>query len=183
MSISKETLQDMDGFGLCKNNIDSDGLITLYHGGKELPERLNKDEILFLTHIKAEAKDYARMREGEVFTLKVNPEYVRFNQGSYEIQYTLGGRIRNGEIIPEKIPRKEHEVLDDKASYKNFSIGDVLPRTNYEIIDIVIHSEDNAQFYLDTGNGQHWYDANTVIEYEQKEDKNLSAKNDSDLSM
>lgn len=181
MTISKETLDDMKAFDLSRQNINSDGLITLFHGGKELPDRLNEGEILFLTHVLAEAKDYARMREGEVFTLKVNPEYLRFNQGSYEIEYTLGGIIRNGEIIPAKIPQKEHHALNKNILYKDYGIGDVLPKTKYEILDIIIHDDKKAQFYLETGNGQHWYDADTVVNYEGKK-KVLSAK-DSDLSL
>lgn len=171
MKLSKETLEDMSNFGLSKSDLDDNGLLTLYHGGVELPERLNKDEIFFMTESKELAEDYARIRGGEVFELKVNPEYLNFNQGSYEIEYELGGIIRNGEIIPEKKPEKDHEVDNPDESYRNFKIGEVLPKSGYEIIDIVIHSENNAQFYLETGNGKHWYDANTVIKYEGKKDK------------
>ena len=174
---SKAILKDMEAFGLSKEDIDSDGLVTLYHGGVELPEKLNEGEIFFMTPSIEEAKDYARIRGGEVFTLKVKPEYVNFNQGSYEVEFDLGGRIQNGEIIPAKIPKKEHDILDKNITYKNYAIGDILPKTKYEILDIVIHKENLAQFYLETGNGQHWYDAETVIKYEgKKQDKesNLS---------
>lgn len=168
LGVTRDTLNDMRAFGLSRHDIDGDGLITLYHGGRELPQKLNADEIFFMTPHKNEAEDYARMRQGQVFTLRVNPEHVNFNQGSYEVEYTLGGSIRNGEIVPAKLPQPEHVAKDNAVTYRGYAIGDKLPRTGYEILDIVIHSANSAQFYLQTESDTMWHDANTVIKYEEK---------------
>ena len=117
--VSNDTLRDMKAFGLSRNDIDSDGYVTLYHGGKELPERLKEDEIFFMTSSYDEALDYAKMRNGEVFEIKVRPEDVTWNQGSYEVEFDKGGLIRNGKIIP-KITEKRYSVnlhTDIKNSY------------------------------------------------------------------
>lgn len=45
--LSNDILKDMKAFGLNKNYIDGDGYVTLYHGGKQLPEKLKEDEIFF----------------------------------------------------------------------------------------------------------------------------------------
>jgi hypothetical protein len=73
-------------------------------------------------------------------------------------------------------------VSNEDISYRNYKIGDVLPKTKYEILDIIIHDDNSAQFYLETGNGQHWYDGNTVIYYEKKKEV-LSAKNNVEMSL
>ena len=44
----QDVLNDMESFGLSENDIDGNGYVTLYHGGKELPEELRKDEIFFM---------------------------------------------------------------------------------------------------------------------------------------
>jgi hypothetical protein len=121
--VSIETLRDMKAFGLSKSNIDSDGYVALYHAGKELPERLNADEIFFMTSSYDEALDYAKMRKGEVFEIKVRPKDVNWNQGSYEVEFDKGGLIRNGKIIP-KITEKKYSLnkyIDIKNSYFGYS--------------------------------------------------------------
>ncbi len=45
-------LQDMKYFGLNKHDIDEDGYVTLYHGGKQLPKKLRKNEIFFMPKTK-----------------------------------------------------------------------------------------------------------------------------------
>lgn len=121
--VSIDIVRDMKAFGLDKNNIDSDGYVTLYHGGRELPERLNDDEIFFMTASYEEALDYAKMRKGEVFEIKVRPEDVNWNQGSYEVEFDKGGLIRNGKIIPKTIEKKYsvNRYIDIKNSYSGYS--------------------------------------------------------------
>ena len=74
------------------------------------------------------AEDYARIRKGEVFTLKVNPDDVNWNQGSQEVEFDKGGIIRDGVIIPKTI-NKEYSVKsaeDIKSSfytYENVNIN------------------------------------------------------------
>ena len=117
-----DTLRDMKAFGLNKGDIDNDGYVTLYHGGKELPDTLREDEIFFMTSSYDEALDYAKMRNGEVFEIKVRPEDVNWNQGSYEVEFDKGGIIRNGKIIP-KIKEKNFSVnlfSDMKNSYSGY---------------------------------------------------------------
>jgi len=118
-NISSDTLRDMRSFGLNKNNIDDDGYVTLYHGGKELPERLKEDEIFFMTPSYDEAKNYAKMRKGEVFEIKVRPEDVNWNRGSYEVEFDRGGLIRNGKIIPKLIDKKYFHHLNSFKEIKN----------------------------------------------------------------
>jgi hypothetical protein len=124
--VSNDTLRDMKAFGLSRNNIDNDGYVTLYHGGKELPERLKEDEIFFMTSSYDEALDYAKMRRGEVFEIKVRPEDVNWNQGSYEVEFDKGGLIRNGKIIP-KIKEKKflvnpfNEIKNSYSGYEKIS--------------------------------------------------------------
>ena len=155
-------LDDMEDFGLSKFDIDSDGYVTLYHGGKILPDKLNKDEIFFMTPHEVEAQDYADMRHGEVYTIKVDPSLVNWNTGSYEVEYEGGGIIRDGIIIPSKEKKVWVKSGIDSPSYKGVNIGDVMPKSNFVVQDIVVHSENSAQFLFDNG----WYDAKTVMEYE-----------------
>jgi hypothetical protein len=168
-------LKDMKSFGLSKNDIDDNGYITLYHGGKSLPKKLNKDEIFFMTPYYDEAKDYANMRKGEVFTLKVNPKDVNWNQGSYEVEYTKGGEIINGTIYPPKSKikfgtNKKYDFNDPWGKedfrsikkYENVKIGDILPKTKWKVQDIIQYKSNNVQFLL---NGK-LYEANAVIKYE-----------------
>jgi hypothetical protein len=99
-----------------ENDIDDNGYVTLYHGGLELPERLNPDEIFFLTNHYETAEDYARIRgeqnntEGQVFTIKVKPEDVSWNTGSGEIEFDKGGLLsrRNGYLTI--IPRTDEDI-------------------------------------------------------------------------
>jgi len=121
-SVDNNILRDMKAFGLSKNDIDDDGYVKLYHGGKELPERLREDEIFFMTASYEEALDYANMRKGEVFEIKVRPEDVNWNQGSYEVEFDKGGLIRNGKIIA-KTREKKYSInpyTDIKKSFFSF---------------------------------------------------------------
>jgi len=104
--VSMNVLRDMKAFGLSKYDIDKDGYVKLYHGGKELPERLKENDIFFMTPSYDEALDYANMRSGEVFEIKVKPEDVNWNQGSYEVEFDKGGIIRGGRIIPKVVDKK-----------------------------------------------------------------------------
>ena len=168
--VDNDILRDMSSFGLSKNDIDNEGYVTLYHGGVNLPNKLKKDDIFFMTPSQHEAQDYANMRNGSVYTLKVKPEDVNWNQGSYEVEYTKGGIIKDGYIIPP-VKKNTYKPQDKSITYKNIAIGDILSKTGYKVLDIVIHNNQNskgsAQMLLDTKNGQPmWYDAETVFEYE-----------------
>ncbi|MBN2776738.1 MAG: hypothetical protein JXR36_03805 [Bacteroidales bacterium] len=127
--VSNDTLRDMKAFGLTRNDIDNDGYVTLYHGGKELPERLKEDEIFFTTSSYDEALDYAKMRKGDVFEIKVRPEDVNWNQGSYEVEFDKGGLIRDGKIIPQIKDKnfKANPFNEIKNSYNGYgNISDEL---------------------------------------------------------
>lgn len=163
----------MDYFGLTKNDIDENGYVTLYHGTVNPPKTLKKGKIFFMTASEYVAKDYANMRsketgkKGIIMTLKVKPDDVAWNQGSGEVEFTKGGKIVNGKIIPNE--RKKSTHVNKKAdTYKNIKAGDILPKTKNKIIDIVVHPNGNAQFLIDMGKGKMWYDANMVLNYEFK---------------
>lgn len=176
--LNNHLLKEMESFGVYRNDIDKDGYITVYHGGKELPEKIRKDEIFFLTPWEDEAKDYAKMRGGRVFTLKVKPEHLNWNTGSYELEYTLGGSIVDGYITPprkekrfKKITKKSFNIDDEWTNgdnyrslekYKGFKIGDIMPKTKWEILDIIQYKNGQIQFLFDKG----YYDANQVLDYE-----------------
>lgn len=66
--VDNDILRDMSSFGLSKNDIDNEGYVTLYHGGVNLPNKLKKDDIFFMTPSQHEAQDYANMRNGSVYT-------------------------------------------------------------------------------------------------------------------
>jgi hypothetical protein len=173
-------LQDMVYFGLTRDDIDDNGYVTLYHGGKKLPVVLNKDEIFFMTPSLELAQDYAAMRKGQVFTLKVKPEDVHWNQGSQEVEYDQGGKIINGVIYP---PEKKTQSRRQKggvsetepwtpknandrrrlAAYKNVNLGDTLPKSGWIVLDIIQHANGQVQFQF---TGDRWYNANTVLKYE-----------------
>lgn len=114
--VDDDTLDRMRDFGMDENDIDDNGYVTLYHGGVELPERLNPDEIFFLTNNYETAEMYAGIRgeqnetQGEVFIIKVRPEDVSWNTGSGEIEFDRGGLIsrRNGFLTI--IPRTEENI-------------------------------------------------------------------------
>lgn len=171
-------LRDMKSFGLGKQDIDSDGYVTLYHGGRSLPKKLNKGEIFFMTPYYDEAKDYANMRKGRVFKIKVKPEDVNWNQGSYEVEYDKGGNIVNGFLVPlikNKVRRKKkvNHNFDDPwvgnsdfryiKSYKNVNQGDKLPKTGWTVKNIIQYKDsNNVQFEFNKG----IYNADSVISYE-----------------
>ncbi len=91
--VNDDTLIRMYDFGMDENDIDKNGYITLYHGGKSLPEIIRPNEILFLTSQKSIAKDYALMRKGKVFTILAKPEDLNWNTGSGEIEFDKGGEF------------------------------------------------------------------------------------------
>jgi hypothetical protein len=179
-SVSRETLRDMRAFGLSTGDIDRDGLVTLYHGGKTLPKRLIKGEIFFMTASESEAEDYARMRKGKVFTIRVNPEDVDWNQGSYEVEFQDGGQIVDGVLVKKTRAVKPKVASTEAASgeydpwagsddsrqlksYKWVNIGDIMPKTGWKLLDIIEHKSGHVQFLF---NGDKWYDAMTVLKYE-----------------
>jgi hypothetical protein len=177
----------MKAFGLTKYDIDEDGYITLYHGGKKLPEILNKDDIFFMTPVYDLALNYANIRKGEVFTLKVKPEDVHFNQGSYEVEFDKGGIIKNGVIYPteekkEKVKRtkKGQFNIDDEwisnkdyrliKEYKNVKVGDVMPKSGWKVLSIIQYKNSkNIQFEFKNG----YYNADMVIKYEFEKNENV----------
>ena len=178
-SVSRDTLRDMRAFGLSAGDIKN-GYVTLYHGGKVLPKKLNRGEIFFMTASKTEAKDYARMRKGEVFEIKVRPEDVSWNQGSYEVEFQDGGKIIDGVLIKgtraiaakvasTKGASSEYDPwvgsVDSRQiqSYKWATIGDKMPKTGWKLLDIIQHKSGHVQFLF---NGDKWYDADTVLNYE-----------------
>lgn len=75
--------------------IDSLGYTTLYHGGVALPEDgiLRPGDIFFMTPDIELAQNYADIRGGEVFTIKVKPEDVNWNTGTGEVELEKGGSI------------------------------------------------------------------------------------------
>lgn len=115
-NVDEDTLSRMRDFGMDEGDIDDNGYVTLYHGGIELPERLNPDEIFFLTNNYSYAEEYKDIRgkqnetQGEVFTIKVKPEDVSWNTGSGEIEFDRGGLIsrRNGFLTI--IPRTDEDI-------------------------------------------------------------------------
>ena len=123
-SVDEDTLQRMRDFGMDEGDIDGDLYVTLYHGGFELPDKLNPGEILFLTNDYATAEMYANIRgeqnetSGEVFIIKAKPEDVSWNTGSGEIEENidvpinvgdevLGGRFKNKRIKIKDIGKNE----------------------------------------------------------------------------
>lgn len=139
--VDDDTLMKMRDFGMDEDDIDSNGYVTLYHGGVELPERLNPDEIFFLTNDYSSAENYANIRgqqkrtEGEVFTIKVRPEDVSWNTGSNEIEFDRGGLLsrRNGylTIIPRTMENIDvpinvgDTVLGGKFKNKKIVVKDI----------------------------------------------------------
>lgn len=159
-------IKDMKAFGLSSSDIDSDGYVTLYHGGVKLPSTLKKNEIFFMTASDREAEEYAQMRKGRIFKLKVKPEDVNWNQGSYEIEYTKGGKIINGTIIPPEA-KVTFKRVGTESEYKGVKVGDVMPKSKFKVMDIVVHDKDHAQFLMNTAKRNIWYDAQGVLEYEK----------------
>lgn len=114
--VDDDTLSRMSDFGMDESDIDENGYITLYHGGIELPDRLNSDEILFLTNDYATAEMYANIRgeqnktEGEVFIIKAKPEDVNWNTGSGEIEFDRGGLISRRGGYLTIIPKTDENI-------------------------------------------------------------------------
>jgi hypothetical protein len=164
-SVSSDTLFRMKEFGLSRADIDSEGYITVYHGGVKLPRKLNKDEIFFLSNSREVAEDYAQMRHGQVFELRVRPDDVLFNTGSHEIEYDKGGSIVDGKIVPPE-QKKRFRREGNLNEYRGFGVGDNLPKSGFAIRDIIAHDNGNVQMLLKTNNGDKWYAADTIINYE-----------------
>jgi hypothetical protein len=91
--VDEDTLLRMSDFGMTESDIDDRGYVTLYHGGKALPEELRPNEIFFMTNSETSAADYARMRGGKVFTILAKPEDLYWNTGPYEIEFDRGGEF------------------------------------------------------------------------------------------
>lgn len=114
--IDEDILGRMSDFGMSEYDIDRDGYITLYHGGVQLPNRLNPDEIFFMAPNYETAENYAQIRgkqnntEGEVFTIKVKPEDVSWNTGSGEIEFDKGGLISNRNGYNTIIPKTNEDI-------------------------------------------------------------------------
>lgn len=159
--LSEHTAERMAAFGMGAEDLDRDGMVTLYHGGRDLPSRLRPDEIFFMTPSLEVAEDYARMRKGQVFTLRVDPEVVSWNSGSLEVEFDRGGLIRDGviEADPEPI---QFQPRPDATPLKilGVGVGDRLPRTGWVVEDLVTTPE--HQFLLQ---GQ-WHAAHSVLAYE-----------------
>ena len=160
--IDSKTLKDMSVFGLSKSDLDSQGYITVYHGGKSLPKKLIKDNIFFLTNDIEVAKDYAQIRKGKVFTLKVKPEDVNFNTGSYEIEFDKGGAIVNQKYI---IPTKEIKPTSI-INYKGYKIGDKLKKSKGIINDLVLKPKPQFLVFFSNNKKEYWVDAETIVKYE-----------------
>jgi hypothetical protein len=171
---NKTVLDDMKYFGLSKSDIDSTGHVTLYHGTISPTNVLKKNEIFFMTPSKQEAKEYANMRahetgkKGSVLTIKVNPLDVNWNQGSGEVEFSNGGKIENGYLIPSKKQIRGRIKKSNKTEYKKVKVGDVLPKTKKVVLDITLIGDNKAQFKLNFDGNISWYDADTVINYEFK---------------
>lgn len=130
----KELFKLMKEFGVSKSDIDSNGYITVYHGGKTLPKTIKPESsggIFFLTNNYDTAQDYADMRKGKVFEIKVKPEDVNWNTGSYEIEIQDGGKIQNGIFYPtiKKLPKTKKRTLKVGDIVKDW--GEVLEIFEY----------------------------------------------------
>lgn len=160
-----ETISDMKTFGLTQYDLDEDGYVTLYHGTTNPKTILKKDEIFFMTPNYNEALDYTKMRQkqynkkGVVQEIKVKPNDVYWNQGSYEVEFDKGGKIVNGYLIPSKTKPKT-KPKNKNIEYKGIKIGTILPKTNFKVLDIIIHDNGKAQFQFKQDDGD------TVINYE-----------------
>lgn len=173
ISTDSEILAKMQDFGLDSSDIDSDGYVTLFHGGKKLPTTINSDQIFFLTPNQSEAEDYAKMRSGKVFKLKVKPSDVTWNVGSREVEFDQGGKIRNGVIIPntqkptisntdaktDTDPWVGSKKIRTINRYKNLSVGDKVKSLNKKIKTIYQHK--NGFVQVETDDGQ-YFNANVL---------------------
>ena len=165
----QEIYKTIEPFGV---TIDKEGYVTLYHGTIKPVSKLKKGEIFFMTADREVAEEYARMREnqaeikkrGVVIEIRVKPTDVYWNQGTYEIEYSKGGEIREGQIIP---PGNKDKRRGTGQVYYQAKEGQRLPRTKNKLIQIVKNKEGRVQFYLEQVNGKKgWFDAHTVMQYE-----------------
>jgi len=169
--MNRSILKNMEYFGLGKNDIDNEGFVTLYHGTVNVVSLLKKGEIFFMTSSGDEAKDYARMRQkqtgkkGVVMTIRVKPEDVYWNQGSQEVEFSKGGKIIDGTLYPTKT-KPRIRLSNKNISYKGVKVGDILPKTGFKVLQVVVHPNNSSQFLVLNGSKKIWYDADTVIEYE-----------------
>jgi len=159
----KDLPYGMEDFGLSGGDIDSQGYITLYHGGKRLPRILRKGEIFFMTPYESEAEDYARMRHGEVFRIRVKPEDVRWNNGSMEVEFDEGGTIENRVLVVAK-PNKKN-----KKNTALYSAGDIIERTDGRKGKIVSIDTDNSpicyEIQIENGWKNVWWTTEDIKEY------------------
>lgn len=175
--VSQETLSRMSDFGLDKSDIGSNGLITLYHGGKKIPTNLKKGQIFYMTPSREEAQDYASMRNGEVFEIQVDPEDVSWNVGSREVEFEDGGSIKNGVLMSsnsskvpskDKLPKFEDKWIErgtvrEIGEYKNVAIGSKLPKSK-ALIKSIYHNK-NGFVQIETDKGD-FYNADVLLKYE-----------------
>lgn len=165
----------LSDFGLSLSDLDSNGYITLFHGGKKLPTTLNPNQIFFLTPNEDEATDYAKMRGGKVFTVKVKATDVNWNTGSREVEIDSGGTIKNGVFIPSSSNLQKNDNLasfDDPwtgkktrliDSYKSFKVGQRLKKSKFTIKNIYQNKNGLVQF--ESTDGQ-FFNADSIISFE-----------------
>ena len=172
--ITKQILKDMEYFGLYKSDIDNEGYVTLYHGTVNLPNKIKKNEIFFLTSSKEVAQDYADMRSlhsgkrGKVIELKVKPEDVHWNTGTQEVEFTKGGIIKDNKIISYK-KRSPSKIDKNSITYKNFKVGDLIKTDNniFKVLQIYKLDNGKVQFllYNKRDKKEGWYNADTIISW------------------
>jgi hypothetical protein len=162
-------------FGLNMSDLDENGYITLFHGGKKLPTTLNADQIFFLTPNEDEATDYAKMRGGKVFKVKVKATDVNWNTGSREVEIDSGGTIKNGVFIPNTTNLQKNDNLASFNdpwvgkktrlidSYKSFKVGQRLKKSKFTIKNIYQNKNGLVQF--ESTDGQ-FYNADSIISFE-----------------
>jgi predicted acetyltransferase len=187
--VSRQTKKDMESFSYgLSSDIDSDGYVTLYHGGKKLPEEIMPDQIFFMTPDIELARDYAKMRKGIVHKLKVNPDDVHWNRGSYEVEFKNSGYIKDGVLITKKktkikkgsssendpwssTSKKDYRFL---SKYKNISVGDKLKKSDFEIMQIIQHKNGLVQFKSENDK---WFNADNIVDYENTSEKFFESVN------
>jgi hypothetical protein len=68
------------------------------------------------------------------------------------------------------IIKKEYKPRSKKIvgslEYRGYKVGDKLPKSGYEILDMITHDSGNTQFLLKTGAGNKWYAADMIVDYE-----------------
>ena len=88
IDLNPDTIERIKESGM-EDIINEDGTITLYHGGNEIGNYIDikeADEIFYLTHNRELAEEYAEKNKGVVNEIKILPELVSFNTGTYEFE-------------------------------------------------------------------------------------------------